>query len=185
MPASDRAKAGLAAFIRSVVGLNILGPRVDYLAAYQCKAVSQNGDGSLELQPDDTRLPGYSKVPIRYGVPGVTATIAAGARVLLEFAGGDPQKPIATVWESASVTLLTITATAIKLGGSGAAHPLIFGDDFSTADGAFDTLMQAIATNVGTSGSPAGATAAAAAIVIAITAYQTAVLAKLSANKTT
>jgi hypothetical protein len=142
MPISDRAKIGLTAFIRRTIGLDIIGPRVDYLAAYQCKVVVQNADGTLELQPDNAALPGYSKVPIRYGVPGISATVAAGARVLLEFAGGDPQKPI--------------------------------------AGGAFDVLMQAIATAVGTSGSPAGATAAAAAIVTAILAYQASVVAKLS-----
>ena len=100
----DRIKSGLVAIIRRTVGAFIV-QRVDFLAAYQCKVVTQNGDGTLELQPDDVRLPGYSKVPIRYGVPGVSATVAAGARVLLEFAGGDPQKPIATVWESASVAV--------------------------------------------------------------------------------
>jgi hypothetical protein len=68
----------------------------------------------------------------------------------------------------------------VLLGGSGASHPLIFGDDFSSPSGAFNTLLQAIATAVGTSGSPAGATAAAASIVAAITVYQAAVTAKLS-----
>jgi hypothetical protein len=178
---SDRFTVSFEAAVR-----RIFGQRIDFLAAYPARVVKQNADGTLELFPDYGRLPTYKNVPIRYGVPGVTATIAAGGRVLLEFAGGDPQRPIATVWESASVTLLTITASAIKLGGSGASHPLIFGDDFSSAGtgSAFDTLMQAVATAVGTSGSPAGATAAATAIVSAITAYQTAVLAKLSANTT-
>src|SRR5690242_14832304 len=103
MPLSDRAKAGLSAFIRRVVGLDILGPRVDYLALYAAKVVVQNGDGTLELQPDDTRLPGYSSVPIRYGIPGVTATVSANARCLITFAGADPQKPIVVGWEPGTV----------------------------------------------------------------------------------
>lgn len=103
MPISDRAKAGLVAFIRSVVGGSIIGPRVDYLAVYPCKVVAQNSDGTLELQPDDARLPPYSNVPIRYGVPGVTATVPAGSRCLLTFAGADPQKRIVVGWEAGTV----------------------------------------------------------------------------------
>jgi hypothetical protein len=177
---ADRLAASFEALVRK-----ILGHRLDYLASYPAKVVSQNADGSLELVPDDTRLPTYSKVPIRYGVPGVSATIAGGARVSLGFAGADPQKPVATVWESASVSELVVAGTVIKLGGSGASHPLIFGDDFSSAGGAFDTLMQAVAVAVGTSGSPAGATAAAASIVTALTAYRLSVLTKLSSTSKT
>ena len=103
--------------IRRTLGAWIV-QRVDFLAAYQCTVVSQNGDGSLELQPDDSRLPPYSHVPIRYGVPGVSAQVAAGSRVLLEFASADPQKPIATVWESSSVTQLNVTATTVNINGT-------------------------------------------------------------------
>jgi hypothetical protein len=108
MPLSDRAKAGLTAFIRRVVGLDILGPRMDYLGEFPAKVVSQNGDGTLELQPDDSRLPGYSKVPIRYGVPGITATVSGGARCLLAFAGADPQKPVVVGWEGSGGVLVSL-----------------------------------------------------------------------------
>jgi hypothetical protein len=108
MPLSDRAKSGLTAFIRRVVGLDIVGPRIDFLAWYPCKVVSQNSDGTLELQPDDSRLPGYSKVPIRYGVPGITATVSNGARALLTFAGADPQKPIVVGWEGSGGVLVSL-----------------------------------------------------------------------------
>jgi hypothetical protein len=107
----DRLKAGLAAFVRAQF------PRIDYYAGYWSRVVSQNGDGTLELIPDDARIPGRSNVPIRYGVPGVKATISPGARVLLEFAAGDPSKPFATVWESASVTKMEVTATEIIFNG--------------------------------------------------------------------
>lgn len=113
-PDYDRIKLGLVSFIRRTLGAWIVN-NVDYLAAYQCKVVSQNGDGTLELQPDDSRLPPFSRVPIRYGVPGVAALVSPGSRVLLEFASANPQKPIATVWETASVTRLTVTATDVKV----------------------------------------------------------------------
>lgn len=100
----------------------IVGPRIDALAAYPARVVSQNADGTLEVRPDSPKLPPMTRVPIRYGVPGVSAKVSAGARVLVEFASGDTSKPVATVWESASVTELTITADKIRLGGD---RPLV------------------------------------------------------------
>ena len=125
---SEHLIAQLEAFVRQV-----FGQRLDFLAAYPARAVLQNADGTLELVPDDSRLPTYKKVPIRYGVPGVTATIAAGARVLLEFAGGDPRKPIATVWESASVTAITFAGTTVNLGGPSGLQGAGLGDQLATA----------------------------------------------------
>jgi hypothetical protein len=108
----DRLKSGLLAVIRSAF------PQIDYLAGYGCRVVAQNADGSLELVPDDPRIPGLSNVPIRYGVPGVKATVSPGARVLLEFSGGNPAAPFATAWESASVTKLQIDATTVEVNGT-------------------------------------------------------------------
>jgi hypothetical protein len=119
MPVSDRAKAGLAAFIRSVVGNLIIGANVDRLALYPAKVATQNADGTLELQPDDSRLPPYSNVPIRYGVPGVTATVPNGARALLTWAGGDPQKPIVVGWEPGTVLTIVLAGGSAGVGRVG------------------------------------------------------------------
>jgi hypothetical protein len=54
-------------------------------------------------------------VPIRYGAPGVRANVRPGSRVLIEFAGGQRTSPIATVWEAASVSRVTIAADTIRL----------------------------------------------------------------------
>jgi hypothetical protein len=98
----DRAKAALDAYVRGVFS------RLDYFAGYWCRVVGQNADGSLELQPDDARLPPLSGMPIRYGVPGVTAKVPAGARCLLEFAGGDPTKPFVATWEPGTVVEIVL-----------------------------------------------------------------------------
>src|SRR4051794_14049704 len=129
VPANDRLKAGLEKVIRAVVG-----PRIDYFAPYSAVVKAQGGDGSLDLQPDDPKLPGMQGIPIDTGIPGVTIRVAVGARVLMLFVGGDPSQPRVTEWESASVTAITFAGTTItlsagstlKLGGSGASHPLIF-----------------------------------------------------------
>jgi hypothetical protein len=177
----DRTLANIARLVRQFVGNEIVGPRVDYLAAYPCVAVTQNLDGSLELQPDDTRIAPVSNVPIRLGTPGITATVANGARVLLQWTGGDPTKPVATLWEMANVQTMTLAvAGQLKLGDPNAFHRVIFGDDFSTVGGAFDTLIKGIATAVGTI--PGGGSAS-TAITTALTTYQTTVAAsKLSTN---
>lgn len=107
---TDRNKFGLTQFIRKVIG-SFLITQVDYLAGYRCKVVAQNADGSLELIPQDPRIPPVSKVPIFYGLPGVTAEVSPGAWVLLEFANGDPQRRIATLWELSDLITITITAT--------------------------------------------------------------------------
>lgn len=122
----SRLVAGLAAIVRGLTS------RVDYLAIYRARVVSQNEDGTLELRPDDPRVPPASRVPIHYGVPGVRATVAAGAFVDLGFQGGSPEAPIAELWESASVTTITIETTAqvlvksprVILGDEGDARPI-------------------------------------------------------------
>lgn len=95
----------------------LVGPRIDALAAYPARVISQNPSGSLDVRPDNPKLPSMTAVPIRYGVPGVSAKVSAGARVLIEFAGGDTSQPVATVWESAAVTELTLDASKVRIGG--------------------------------------------------------------------
>ena len=104
-----------------------LTARVDFFAQYPCRMVAQNADGSLELRPDDVRLPAMSRVPIRYGIPDVVATVSPGARVLLGFEGGNPAHPVATLWESGSILSLVLAG-----GTKGAARV-----DDSVACGAF------------------------------------------------
>ena len=97
---SDRAKEGLLAFVRQAF------PLIDYLALYPAQIRTQNADGTLELTPDDARISGLSKVVIRHGLPGVAVKVNAGARCLVGFENGDPQKPVATLWEVGSIDKL-------------------------------------------------------------------------------
>lgn len=114
-------RQSLLAFVRQATR------RIDYLALYPATVNSQNSDGTLELTPDDARIAGASKVPVNLGLPGVEVKVPANARVLLGFAGGDPQKPRATLWEVSELTEIKLTATgkvnvvcpAISLGDAG------------------------------------------------------------------
>lgn len=104
----DVLKKNLAAFVRSVMA------PVDYYALYPAKVVRQDATNLLlELQPDDPRLPGMQKVPIRLGIPQATAKVSAGARGLVGFEGGDPRKPFWGPWD-------TTTLLELKIGGTGA-----------------------------------------------------------------
>ncbi len=86
--------------------------QIDYSREYPCKVVTQNPDGTLQLLPDDEvmRSGGLDHVPIRYGIPGIKATVASGARCHLAFAAGDPTRPFVGSWEydPSKVTLNSI-----------------------------------------------------------------------------
>ena len=97
-------KAWLLAIVESAL------ERTDYHAQYVARVVAQDGAGLLSVVPDDKRIPPLVGVPIRYGVPGISAKVESGARVLIGFEGGDRRRPIATVWESAALTELRITS---------------------------------------------------------------------------
>lgn len=92
-----------------------LGPRLDRLALYPARVVHQQTDGTLDLVPDDSRISPCQGVPLRLGIPGATATVPDGGRVLLGYAGGDPRQPIATLWESGEVTVLAINGGSRKV----------------------------------------------------------------------
>jgi hypothetical protein len=93
--------------------------RVDYCALYPCTVVQQRADGTLDLAPETTALAAPQAVPIRYGLPGVRATVPAGTRVLLGFEGADPARPVATLWELSTGVVLYLnggTARAARQG---------------------------------------------------------------------
>jgi hypothetical protein len=118
---TDRVKGALKAFIESLTA------RYRYSARYQCKVVSQNGDGTLELIPDDRKIPGMSGVPIYCGIPGAAVKVSPGARCLLEFAGGDPSKPCVTGWEPGSAAQIDLSTTGllnVNAGGAAAVRPV-------------------------------------------------------------
>ena len=75
--------------------------RVDYHALYPCTVAAQDGQ-TLEVVPDDAKIAGFglSSVPLKPGLPGTEIDVPEGARVLLGFEGGDPQRPYAALWEA-------------------------------------------------------------------------------------
>lgn len=141
----DKTKQTLAAFVRGIF------QRVDYLAMYACNVVSQNGDGTLEMKPDDPRLPAsFSHVPMRLGIPGCTATITTPTRALIGWYEGDPSKPFAALFEISTVTKLSIAGTEIDIGSTSPADFMLKGSTYrtgqNTLDRAWSTFQTALAT---------------------------------------
>jgi hypothetical protein len=99
----DAVKRGFARAVRA------LQP-VDYFALYPARVAKQNATKTLELVPDDSRLPQLSNVPIRLGIPGTTVEVAADARVLVGFENGNPNQPVATLWEASGLVKLVFGA---------------------------------------------------------------------------
>jgi hypothetical protein len=81
---------------------------IDYSRIYPGTVKAQHSDGSLAVKLDDSRVSGpggLDKVPLRTGVPGFKATVAAGSRVRVGFDSGDPSLPFAALWDDgANVT---------------------------------------------------------------------------------
>lgn len=143
-------KAWLAAIVESVMR------RVDYHAQYVARVVTQHDDGSIDVVPDTDKIPPMTEVPIRYGVPGVSAKVKPGARVLIGFEAGDASRPIATVWESAAIEELRITsdkavvvvAPSVTIGGDDDPRPVARMGD------AVDILLSAASVTLAAAATP-------------------------------
>lgn len=117
---TDRIKRGLRAIIDSVVG-----PRLDYLAAYPARVVNQLADGRVECVTDDARIGSIGPMPIRLGIPGASVRVEPGARAYVSFDGGNPKAPFLASFEAGSLKELLLTADTevsvqaptIKIGG--------------------------------------------------------------------
>jgi len=105
----DRFKGSLITIVRAVMN------EVDYHKPYPARVILQDPDGTLQLKPDSDRVPGLTGVPIRYGIPGVTARVPSGARCIVEFENGDPRSPIATAFEPGALTELSFDGGSRKV----------------------------------------------------------------------
>lgn len=122
----------------------------DFEAKYLAKAVSQNSDGTLELQPYDSRVPPMSKVAVKLGIPGVvTYKIQPPLDVVVEFENGSPAGAVVTNFLPGTAQELALAASvALKLGSANASDPVV----------TESRLVQAFATHVHTSAAPGSPT---------------------------
>lgn len=92
-PQSDNAAEPLRAFVRETMR------GVELLAVYTGQVALQRPNGTLDVYPDDKRLPPLTSVRVRVPVPGAKLRVTAGARCQVVFEGGDVRQPVATLYE--------------------------------------------------------------------------------------
>lgn len=116
-----------------------------YTAPYAATVVGQNGDGTLELRSGDARIANMSRIPIRPGLPGLSACqVAVGTTAIVEFENGDPSRPVVTGWQMGSAQSLTLDAAVdIKLGALASA----FAARADLVDANFQTLAASLASH--------------------------------------
>lgn len=126
-------------------------PDIDYEALYTCLVVSQNPDGTLDLQPISSKLPSQKNIPIRGPFPNVKMTVGPNAQVLMGWENHDPSVPYAALWLPGAPgdleTLAIVVATQLQLGSSNAVDAVVKGTTYRAAEDAwFSSLSVAIAT---------------------------------------
>jgi hypothetical protein len=78
---------------------------------FPAKVVKQNDDLTLELVLDDAVAPGLSNVPMRTFAPSIQVKVAPSSRCAVAFENGDPQQPVATLFEMGSLLELALNAS--------------------------------------------------------------------------
>jgi hypothetical protein len=92
----------LARFIRWVMR------DVTYLGTYPATVMAQVGE-TCDVRTDSDKIGkqgGFSGLPLRHGLPGTSVQVAPGARILVAFDNGDPEKPYVALWENATALSL-------------------------------------------------------------------------------
>lgn len=119
IPGEER---GMRGDVAGIVAQEMSG--LDYASLYECQVVTQSGDlSTVDIKPTtSTKFAGLQRVPLRLGMPGVTAQFAPGAKVLLGWMGADPSLPYACLFGGGE-TLLALTV------GSGADNVLTKTDE--------------------------------------------------------
>lgn len=88
--------------------------RVDYRRTYFARVLDQ-ADGLLDVEPEARALPRRMRVPFSTGVPGISATLRPGARVVVGFRGCDPSLPYACAFDASAITSIHVDAELVQV----------------------------------------------------------------------
>jgi len=149
--------------VRAALGLpsDSMLPAVDRMALYRAEVKSASSDGAtVDVAPDDSRLPTMQKVKVRVGIPGAVAVVQPGAVVLIGWERGDPSRPYAVpAWENgATVTKLILNATEVYIGAEGGAGALVKKSDFDSHTHLVGAITSPAGACTGNSGAPTAPT---------------------------
>lgn len=142
---SDPMRAAFAGAVRRVMR------HVDYHAHYAGRVVSQAANLSLDVQLDVDTMPPVSGVRLAMLAPQVEVKVLPGARVLIGWQDGDPQKPYASLWEGGSLTSIAIAGSS----DAAALASLVLGQLQNIATALTTHVHSGVTTGPGTSGTAA------------------------------
>jgi hypothetical protein len=159
-------------------------PNVDYFAWYRARVVRESlsattGKMTVDVLPDDARIPPMSGVHLKLGLPATQVQITPGAYVQVGWENGDPAKPQASMWDGGEADALKMVFTAVQLflGAEAGAEPTIRGATYLTAQATLNAaLIAAFSAMAAASTTPPLSTLAPSftAIAAALTAFQAA-----------
>lgn len=157
-------------------------PHVDYLALYAARVVVFDKDHqTIDVRPDDPRLPGMGGIAFRHGLPGAVVDVAKGTTVLVGWADGDPSKPYACLWGGGeAVASLTLNALRLNLGGEEGAEPVPKGLSLNAALSGFSAALATYAEAIQGTADTSPGHAVTTAFTGAISALTSALSAALS-----
>lgn len=122
-------------------------PDLVRLGFYRVRVDKAASDGStLDVTPEDKRIPPAQNVPIRVGVPGIVAIVQQGAIAAIAWLGGDPAKHYgAPVWEAgATVLKMVLNVAALHLGGESGSDGVATKKDLQALHQAISTAATAV-----------------------------------------
>lgn len=93
---------------------------IDYSRKWPAKVAKVNGDGTLQVVPDDDRVKGagLDRVAIWTGFPGKVKP-KPGTRCLVGFEGGDPSRPYAEGWNGEAIEEMSLAGGTLPVGRQG------------------------------------------------------------------
>lgn len=81
--------------------IKMLEPRLETYALHPATVQRDNGDGTLDVKPDNPKMPAMVKIPAFTGLAGVQVSVETGTRVLIAFLGANPNAPVALEYNAA------------------------------------------------------------------------------------
>jgi hypothetical protein len=163
---SDRLKDAWLRLTRSAL------PLIDYYTTYRAKVVAQSADlKTLDVQPDDARLPGMSGIQLKLGEAAISIQLdlSVACFVQVGFEGGSPSRPFLASFEAgakltkivtpagtvemdfSSCNLLgdgtgaiTIKGGKVQIGGNSGTNPLDLALNAQTIDPYSGSTLQAV-----------------------------------------
>jgi len=110
-PRTDNAAEPLREFIRETMR------GTEWYPSFSARVGVQRGDGTLDVYPDDKRLPSLTGVRIRVPAPGAQLMVPPGTQVTILFENGDPRQRVAVAYgEGNPAVAAALVGDAVDLG---------------------------------------------------------------------